>query len=199
MINSKSEKAEFISALFDGENFMEHRTELDRDSVDHMQNYSLIGAVLRNELSSPSVKMDFASDVMNTIMTNKIVPEGQNKVKVIKFPSFKMTFKKVGFSIAQLAVAASVAAVTVIGYQTYNADGQSLADDRSTVSLGPVESVNLASYQSDRQAREIELNSRQKEENSVALNNQELQKQQELEVERINNYIRGYVFDTASN
>ena len=38
-----------------------------------------------------------------------------------------------------------------------------------------------------------------KKENSAKLNDAEIKKQQQLEVERINNYIRGYIFDTAAN
>ncbi|MBQ2381987.1 MAG: hypothetical protein II291_05410, partial [Succinivibrio sp.] len=67
--------------------------------------------------------------------------------------------------------------------------------------LGPVDGVNLASYQTSSQAsNKINLSSGEdKSENAVELDSNELKKQQTLEVERINNYIRGYVVSTASN
>lgn len=191
----KSENAENLSALFDGESSQTENLSLSAENKQTLKNYSLIGAALRNELSS-KVDMSFSDSVMNTIAKEKIVPE----LKIIPVPTYKFVFRKVAAAVAQMAMVASVAAVTVIGYQTFTADSSVIQESASNA-LGPVDGVNLASYQTSSQAsNKINLSTDEdKAENAVKLNSSELKKQQALEVERINNYIRGYVVSTASN
>ncbi len=185
------------SALFDGEN--ETIQKVSEDSLSHMQNWSLIGAALRNELPS-KVNMSLADNVMTQIKNEHIKPE-KDSIKEISLPTLKVAFKKFSFGIAQVALAASVAAVTVVGWQTYNAD-ESISGDKTTAPLGSVEGVNLASYQTEHNDKTLKLNGKsnlEQGQNEDRVNSAELKKQQSIEVERINNYIRGYVFDTASN
>lgn len=185
------------SALFDGEN--ETIQKVSEDSLSHMQNWSLIGAALRNELPS-KVNMSLADNVMAQIKNEHIKPE-KDSIKEISLPTLKVAFKKFSFGIAQVALAASVAAVTVVGWQTYNAD-ESISGDKTTAPLGSVEGVNLASYQTEHNDKTLKLNGKSnldQGQNEDRVNSAELKKQQSIEVERINNYIRGYVFDTASN
>ena len=185
------------SALFDGENTTSQK--VSEESLSHMQNWSLIGAALRNELPS-KVNMSLADNVMAQIKNENIKPEPA-KIKEILLPSFKIAFKKFSFGIAQVALAASVAAITIIGWQTYNAD-EGITGDKTTAPLGSVEGVNLASYQTVHNDKTLKFNDKSNQTqnlNEDKVNSAELKKQQSLEVERINNYIRGYVFDTASN
>lgn len=191
----KSENAENLSALFDGESSQTENLSLSAQNKQTLKNYSLIGATLRNELSS-KVDMSFSDSVMNRIAKEKIVPE----LKTIPVPTYKFVFKKISTAVAQIAMVASVAAITVIGYQTFTADPSSIQESASNA-LGHVDGVNLASYQTSSQAsNKINLStSEDKAENAVKLDSNELKKQQALEVERINNYIRGYVVSTASN
>ena len=185
------------SALFDGENTATQK--VSEESLSHMQNWSLIGAALRNELPS-KVNMSLADNVMAQIKNENIKPEPA-KIKEISLPSFKIAFKKFSFGIAQVALAASVAAITIIGWQTYNAD-EGITGDKTTAPLGSVEGVNLASYQTAHNDKTLKFNDKSNQtrnQNEDKVNSAELKKQQSLEVERINNYIRGYVFDTASN
>ena len=185
------------SALFDGENTTSQN--VSEESLSHMQNWSLIGAALRNELPS-KVNMSLADNVMAQIKNENIKPEPA-KIKEILLPSFKIAFKKFSFGIAQVALAASVAAITIIGWQTYNAD-EGITGDKTTAPLGSVEGVNLASYQTVHNDKTLKFNDKSNQTqnlNEDKVNSAELKKQQSLEVERINNYIRGYVFDTASN
>lgn len=196
----KVEKDELASALFDGENLEQGTTELSDESKEHLQNYSLIGATLRSEMPK-EVNLDFASNLMAKIKDENIKPDvvDQSLVSQEKNFNVKALIKKVSFGFAQIAMAASVAAVTIIGYQTYSVHDGLENEVSSTATLGNVGSANLASYQTNQAGKDLELNKKvtPSKEGSVA-NNLELKKQQELEVERINTYIRGYVFDTAS-
>lgn len=141
------------SALFDGENTTSQK--VSEESLSHMQNWSLIGAALRNELPS-KVNMSLADNVMAQIKNENIKPEPA-KIKEISLPSFKIAFKKFSFGIAQVALAASVAAITIIGWQTYNAD-EGITGDKTTAPLGSVEGVNLASYQTAHNDKTLKFN-----------------------------------------
>ncbi|SKA63789.1 Negative regulator of sigma E activity [Succinivibrio dextrinosolvens DSM 3072] len=196
------DKEELKSALYDGENLPEGRLKLSENDVEHIQNWSLIGATLRNEMSGSQLKPDFAASLMNRIQEENITPElvDQTEIQSVSVHSLKNVFKKVSFGIAQMAIAASVAAVTIIGYQTYNAEGTVSNEVSAASTIGAIGTANLASYQTNRKSsNEIKLNEDKSDKDSVSANNIELKKQQKLEVERINNYIRGYVLDTASN
>ena len=185
------------SALFDGES--KSTQKVSEESLSHMQNWSLIGATLRNELPS-KINMSLADNVMAQIKKENIKPE-KTEVKEISLPTLKIAFKKFSFGLAQVALAASVAAITIIGWQTYNAD-EGISGDKTTAPLGSVEGVNLASYQTAHNDNTLKFNGKSNQtqsQNEDRVNSAELKKQQSLAVERINNYIIGYVFDTASN
>ena len=193
MLDSKQTNWEEQSALFDSENVNVDKVELNDELKDHLNNWSLIGATLRDELPK-QVNVSFADNLMAKIEQDKIKPEPR---KV----SFNFTFKKVAFAVSQFAIAASVAAVTIIGWQTFNAD-EKLGVDSTSTSLGSVNGVNLASYQTSQTQKGIKLNQHYSDidsKNGIKMDEKEFRKQQALEVDRINNYIRGYVFTTASN
>ena len=193
MLDSKQTNWEEQSALFDSENVNVDKVELNDELKDHLNNWSLIGATLRDELPK-QVNVSFADNLMAKIEQEKIKPEPR---KV----SFNFTFKKVAFAVSQFAIAASVAAVTIIGWQTFNAD-EKLGVDSTSTSLGSVNGVNLASYQTSQTQKGIKLNQHNSDidsKNGIKMDEKEFRKQQALEVDRINNYIRGYVFTTASN
>lgn len=193
MLDSKQTNWEEQSALFDSENVNVDKVELNDELKDHLNNWSLIGATLRDELPK-QVNVSFADNLMAKIEQEKIKPEPR---KV----SFNFTFKKVAFAVSQFAIAASVAAVTIIGWQTFNAD-EKLGVDSTSTSLGSVNGVNLASYQTSQPQKGIKLNQHYSDidsKNGIKMDEKEFRKQQALEVDRINNYIRGYVFTTASN
>ena len=193
MLDSKQTNWEEQSALFDSENVNVDKVELNDELKDHLNNWSLIGATLRDELPK-QVNVSFADNLMARIEQEKIKPEPR---KV----SFNFTFKKVAFAVSQFAIAASVAAVTIIGWQTFNAD-EKLGVDSTSTSLGSVNGVNLASYQTSQTQKGIKLNQHYSDidsKNGIKMDEKEFRKQQALEVDRINNYIRGYVFTTASN
>lgn len=193
MLDSKQTNWEEQSALFDSENVNVDKVELNDELKDHLNNWSLIGATLRDELPK-KVNVSFADNLMAKIEQEKIKPEPR---KV----SFNFTFKKVAFAVSQFAIAASVAAVTIIGWQTFNAD-EKLGVDSTSTSLGSVNGVNLASYQTSQTQKGIKLNQHYSDidsKNGIKMDEKEFRKQQALEVDRINNYIRGYVFTTASN
>lgn len=193
MLDSKQTNWEEQSALFDSENVNVDKVELNDELKDHLNNWSLIGATLRDELPK-QVNVSFADNLMAKIEQEKIKPEPR---KV----SFNFTFKKVAFAVSQFAIAASVAAVTIIGWQTFNAD-EKLGVDNTSTSLGSVNGVNLASYQTSQTQKGIKLNQHYSDidsKNGIKMDEKEFRKQQALEVDRINNYIRGYVFTTASN
>ncbi|MGN1281085.1 MAG: RseA family anti-sigma factor [Succinivibrio sp.] len=198
MVNSVTlDRLEKDSAVFDGQEILDKDVCLTDESMRHMQNWSLIGAAMRNELPNKA-NLSVSVGVMSQIKNDNIVPAPvSDEIKEIKLPASKFTFKKIVSSMSQLAVAASVAAVTVVGWQTYNAQG-SLSNENYAQST--IEGVNLASYQTTENSNTLNLNkkspAKSKADNKV--NSAELKVMQNLEVERINNYIRGYVFDTAS-
>ena len=193
MLDSKQTNWEEQSALFDSENVNVDKVELNDELKDHLNNWSLIGATLRDELPK-QVNVSFADNLMAKIEQEKIKPEPR---KV----SFNFTFKKVAFAVSQFAIAASVAAVTIIGWQTFNAD-EKLGVDSTSTSLGSVNGVNLASYQTSQTQKGIKLNQHYSDidsKNGIKMDEKECRKQQALKVDRINNYSRGYVFTTASD
>lgn len=198
------DRDESVSALFDGENLPEKNFDLTHEEKEHFENWSLIGSALRNELPQ-KVNLDFADNLMARIHNENIRPDIIDQTEAVKtdcIPAggFKNVFKKVAFTVAQMAVAASVAAVTIIGYQTYNADVSSTSEIAASAAVANLGAANLASFQTNRgsAANDIKLESTQDNAKNAQVNDLELKKQQRLELERINNYIRGYVIDTAS-
>ena len=90
--------------------------------------------------------------------------------------------------------------ITIFGYQTWNADDNlSIGDAVST--MGTVSGVNLASYQNRSNDHSISLDvSGNQNQHRLSPNEQkELAQKREQEAERISNYLKGYVLNTASN
>lgn len=196
---------EQISAVFDGEDLPEGRLqEFDTGTKRHMQNWSLIGSAMRHELPR-QIDLNFADRVMAEV--SKIdPPQAEQPLPSSAQPrrrfTFRFNFRKIGLACTQLALAASVAAVTVIGWQTYNAgDVSELATPAST--MGQVSGLSLASYQNQRQDTILNLNDVARHDDSIAAddrsNAEMLRQMQQKELERINSYVRGYVLHSAAD
>ena len=208
MVTSEKDKEilEQISAIFDGEGLPEGRMqEFDADQKRHLQNWSLIGSAMRHELP-PKVDLSFADKVMAEVVKTEpdLVDQDENaQLPVHAKRRFHFNFKKLGQVVSQLAVAASVAAVTVVGWQTYTAgDAAELSAPVSNASMGPVSGLSLASYQNDSRdhvlnfsniAQHTDLNAVEDKPNAELL-----RQMQQKELERINNYVRGYVLHSAA-
>lgn len=206
-VNLKNAEPGKISAWYDGEDLPENGIVLEKDDRLHMQKWSLIGSVMRGEISVLAPE-SFADSVMAKLPS---AVTDQSQVSQTLNPSRKSFFKgkwrKVAFVFTQTAVAASIAMVTIFGWQTWNAgENFSISDPAANAVMGPV-SVNLASYQSAGNDKIINLDPSL--ENNSALNpemrrtrtpvNHEIRQQQSREAERINAYLRGYVLNTAAN
>lgn len=120
-----------------------------------------------------------------------------------------LTFKRVGAWLGQVAVAASVAVVAVVGVQLYNASQPELDNPVATsavTQVGPVNGLNLASYQnSDNDLiMNPELMPQQPQVNTTEAQNKDLsdaevRAEQKAELDRINLYVQGYMLETAAN
>lgn len=190
---------EDLSALYDGEILGAEKLELHEQEKKHMQAWSLIGATMRNELSS-EVNLSLADNVAAAIAKEEpqSLVSDQSKISTPRYKLWK-AFHKVGFALTQTAIAASIAMVTVIGYQTWNAEDNLSAENTPVVTLGSVNNVNLASYQSAQNNNVIRLGSNVGSNNSKMVANQDqIRNSQNQEMKLINDYIRLYVFDTAS-
>ena len=66
MLDSKQTNWEEQSALFDSENVNVDKVELNDELKDHLNNWSLIGATLRDELPK-QVNVSFADNLMAKI------------------------------------------------------------------------------------------------------------------------------------
>jgi len=96
--------------------------------------------------------------------------------------------------------------VTVVGWQTWNAEENlSLDEPAVNATLGTVGGVNLASYQNSQNDSVIRLdNSAASSKDMMVRKDNEnadihdIDHRKKMEAERINNYIRGYVLNTAS-
>ncbi len=190
---------ELTSSLYDGENLPNDNVKITDNDLEHMQNWSVIGATMRNEKTGVITK-NFASSVINSIKEENIVPDPvEIEVMPMKNTSYvRAMFNKFAFGLSQLAIAASVAAVTIIGYQTYNAEGAATSEISASVSSLGV--ANLASYQTKHNdSNKIMLNDRKSSSNAdkVKVTAVEADEQKLLEVERINGYIKNYVVGSA--
>lgn len=117
-----------------------------------------------------------------------------------------LNLKRIGIFASQIAIAASVAIVAVVGLQTYNASDISVEHPASTsyTTNSAIGGLSLTSYQNNDGDVLMQFNNqmpRAQIDNSNGNNayRADLKQQQEKEIERINLYIRGYVFDTAAN
>lgn len=206
-INLKDAEPGKISAWYDGEDLPENGIVLGKSDRAHMQNWSLIGSVMRGELSVRA-PASFADSVMAKIGESTAAPAvDQAEVSSRPVPAAKTFFRgkwrRAAFFFTQAAVAASIAMVTVFGWQTWNAgDNFSLSDPAANAVMGPV-SVNLASYQSANTDKIINLDANIGQSVDVRRArspvNREIRQMQGREAERINAYLRGYVLNTAAN
>ena len=199
---------EELSARYDGEFNSDEMTCMNEEEKSSLQKWSLIGATMREELS-PQVNLDFASKVADLIAKEPVVSSvDQSEVpavevkKELKFETktFAKFMRKFGFVVSQSVVAASIAMVTVIGYQTWNAEENLNQDPVAVSAFGHVSNANLASYQTSQSNNSIRLGYNVYNTESSELHNREAQirSSQSQELERINNYIKGYVLSTAN-
>ena len=193
------DRLETISSKFDGELQGSLPETLSADEKAHLENWSVIGAALRGEMAEKT-DFDFASKVMGRIAQEATPIVDQTKVqeehKSLRFVSLK----KLGLLFAETAVAASLCMITVFGYQTWNAEENlSIGDAVST--MGTVSGVNLASYQNrnNDHAISLDVNGAQEQHRLSPQEQRELAQKREQEAERISNYLKGYVLNTASN
>lgn len=112
------------------------------------------------------------------------------------------SFKRVAMFASQVAIAASVAVVAIVGLQTYNASDPVLGEPAGAVAnnVGPVSGLSLASYQNS--DNEVLMNLKQMPEPNLEgqeAYQSDLERKQQEELERINLYVQGYVLDTAAN
>lgn len=196
---------EKLSEIYDGEHFDEAFDCNDEKLKSHLDNWSLIGSALRDELPE-KVDMSIADNVMAAIAAEskeeKVLEEQPKEfadISTFKVPAF---FKKVSLYFTQIAVAASVAMVTVVGWQTYSAGETSgIIEPASTSTIGAVGGLNLASFQSDDHEAVIHMNQVPRENASVVehrqLNAKQLEELRKKEIERVNSYVKGYVLNTA--
>ena len=196
---------EKLSEIYDGEHFDEAFDCNDEKLRSHLDNWSLIGSALRDELPE-KVDMSIADNVMAAIAAEakeeKVLEEQPKEfadISTFKVPAF---FKKVSLYFTQIAVAASVAMVTVVGWQTYSAGETSgIIEPASTSTMGAVGGLNLASFQSDDHEAVIHMNQVPRENASVVehrqLNAKQLEELRQKEIERVNSYVKGYVLNTA--
>ena len=196
---------EKLSEIYDGEHFDEAFDCNDEKLRSHLDNWSLIGSALRDELPE-KVDMSIADNVMAAIAAEakeeKVLEEQPKEfadISTFKVPAF---FKKVSLYFTQIAVAASVAMVTVVGWQTYSAGETSgIIEPASTSTMGAVGGLNLASFQSDDHEAVIHMNQVPRESASVVehrqLNAKQLEELRQKEIERVNSYVKGYVLNTA--
>lgn len=116
-----------------------------------------------------------------------------------------LNLKRIGVFATQIAIAASVALVAVVGVQTYRASDISIEQPASTAftNNSAIGGLSLATYTNNDNDVLMHLNTQdshpaanQREAEEIRA---ELKQQQQQEIERINMYVKGYVFDTAAN
>ncbi len=195
---------ERISAALDDEDTFARDTALDKEAVSHLKHWTLIGAALREELPG-TTNLAFCEQLSDRIAREPAPRMEVDQVELnrqapeIKF-SLKTISRKFALALGQIAVAASVAIVTVIGVQTWNAQQDYTLTQASSAPLGPVEGVNLVSYQSSNPENIIRLDSEKypAAEGAPQENNDKVEQKQRAEIDKINNYVRGYVINIAS-
>lgn len=206
MLNTNADRNEQLSANLDGEE-LQNLHELSHEDQKHLKNWAMIGAAMRGELAE-KVDMNFADRIMAEISRTETAEPLEDQSQVEQQPVIKRFFnfnlKKLGFVAAQTAVAASICMVTVFGYQTWMAeDNMALGDPAAVTTMGPVGGVNLASYQNrtnpDHAIMLDQTQNNGMQRQLTTREQRELAQKREQEAERINNYLKGYVLNTASN
>lgn len=202
--NNKNDINEQISAIFDGEDLPHGELVQSRSDAakKHMQNWSLIGSALRDELPA-KIDTNFADSVMakleleENVGLAKIKSDLSDQVEVNQKQKYRLIniFKRSAIIATEIAVAASVAVFTVVGWQTYLAGdiGSSYDGSMTAQSLGPIGGINLASYQNNG-PHVINLNSASQ---TPAMQTEALKQMQHKEMQRINTYVKGFVLDNS--
>lgn len=212
---------EHLSSIYDGESLPKGELVQVRSesAAKHMKNWSLIGSAMRSELSD-KIDTNFTNDLFAKLELEENV--GLNKIKselssqefdqdsvVQDNKSYRLISfaKKVGVGLSQLAIAASITVVTVIGWQIYNASSYvSNYSEMEAVkpTLGPVGGLNLTSYQTDTNASVVSANKSVDDfAKDATLSNDtkarnEVKNNKEKEFDRINSYMKEYILDTAA-
>ncbi len=206
----KDQFLESMSAFYDGEELPRGRIEPDklRQARAHMQNWSLIGAVLRNETIAKT-DTSFADAVASHVaaIDAQAMDEEQQKVSLKSAIKHVLSVRRIVSMAYNTAAAAAIAAVTVLGWQIYNASslGSFVEPAADTTMVRPVGGINLASYQNDNRETVVRLNqfddndSLRSSQGGRSDNMQAVQLMREKELERINIYLRGYVLGAGEN
>lgn len=189
---------EELSARYDGEDLPDEKLSFQGEDEKHLQAWSLIGATMRHELAD-EVNLSLADNIAAAIAKEELPVCDQAEVKTPRYSLWK-AFHKIGFVVSQTAIAASIAMVTVIGYQTYNAVDNLSQEQAPVAALGPVSNVNLASYQSVPNNNVIRLGdgSYNGNGNLNTTRQVEIRNSQNKEMELINDYIRLYVLTPSA-
>lgn len=193
--NTAMNDVERLSANFDGED-LQHLHEVSEEDRGHLQKWAAIGAALRDELPSRT-DMRFADEVMSRIEHDARVD--QPAQDMIMKPRI-ISLRKLGFFFGQAVAAASICMVTIFGYQAFNADDNA-AGNQAVGTMGTVGGVNLASYQ-NKGGSSIVLDAQPQNAQATQLSPREqrdLAEKRQQEESRVNNYLQGYVLDTALN
>ena len=204
MLDTKAADADLekLSALYDGEDLPDGPlAKPDAAAMQHLQNWSLIGSALRHELP-PKLEPSFADNVMAAVEQIKPDLADQSEVELLPTRRISQFFKRAGVVCSQLAVAASVAAVTVIGWQTYSAGSvPTLEEPAANAAMGQIGGLSLASYQNDSRDMVINMNNLAQtpdQSEQISPDPQLLKEMQQKELERINYYVRGYILHSAA-
>lgn len=193
--NTAMNDVERLSANFDGED-LQQLHEVSEEDRGHLQKWAAIGAALRDELPSRT-DMRFADEVMSRIEHDARVDQpAQDMIMKLRI----ISLRKLGFFFGQAVAAASICMVTIFGYQAFNADDNA-AGNQAVGTMGTVGGVNLASYQ-NKGGSSIVLDAQPQNAQATQLSPREqrdLAEKRQQEESRVNNYLQGYVLDTALN
>lgn len=112
-----------------------------------------------------------------------------------------LNLKRVGVFASQIAIAASVAAVAVVGLQTYNASDITVENPASTAytNNSAISGLSLASFTSNDSDVMVQLNNNMPDTAGTPEAKAAIKQQQQQEIERINLYLQGYILETAAN
>ena len=189
---------ERVSAALDGEDLsaLDEHADLVSRSAGHLQRWSLIGAALRHELL-PVADPALAGRVRARLDLQIPRPANDHPRR-----TWGWRLHLWARSAAQAAVAAAVAGITVIGYQTYSAADVSalrLEPPPAVRSAAAGLSVDLASFQHG--GPSLGLNAPAAARPAAPLTaagSEQLRQQQERELRRINAYLRSYLLESAA-
>ena len=158
-------------------------------------------ALLQKRNASKQRVMSVANEAASAQETVMVQSRAQREHMGSQLRQF-FSMKRLAMFTSQVAIAASVAVVAIVGLQTYNAADPVLSEPASTIAtnVGPVSGLSLASYQNS--DNEVLMNLKQMPEpnlNGKEAYQSDLERKQQEELERINMYVQGYVLDTAAN